>query len=220
MVSQLLDSTSSVGSTSRESKPVSFADLNRALTSQSQLLQRDDTKTLGESTPLMESTTIQQRKLEVAKRQLAELRAVQLRKTQQTKRGGKEGKSSTPKKPSQQQKGPKQYVKPKPTNDAGLQPAGKQLSKALPPAAASKPLEIQARRGQPLSNSVTTKLASAGVIASAPKVEEQVQPGEGSKQALNEKGSEVQDGDGKLVTGTWKEKALKLTKKNAAEVES
>ena len=165
----------------------------------------------------MESTAIQHRKLEVAKQQLAELRAVQLRKTQQAKRVGKEGKASTSKKQSQQsQKGkalPQQPEKLQPTNNDGPRPAcaGTQLSKALPPATVSKPsIGIQEREGQSPPNPVTTKSVSVSTA-----VEEQQL---GSKQAQGGEASQQQGGDGKRSTGTWKEKALDLTRKSTTKV--
>ena len=211
--SQLLGSPFTTGSTPRESKPVSFADISKALTAQSQVLQRqlernsDATRTLGESTPLMESTAIQHRKLEVAKQQLAELRAVQLRKTQQAKRAGKEGKASTSKKQSPQtQKG---KALPQPPEKPGA--TGTLLSKALPPATVSKPsLETREREGPLPPNPVTTKSASASTAVEEQKIS--------SKQTQGDEASQQEGGNGKLSTGTWKEKALDLTRKSTAKV--
>ena len=178
-----------MGGLGGDSRSVSFADLEKVLYSQNhQLLQPQgtvDPRTHGETTPPLENTAIQRGKIEVAKQQFAYLK---LKKAQEAKRNGKAGDSSkkTPKAASS-------TISVKPTA-AAQSPKGSQKSATASTLSTTQPKEAPSQGKPHISE-------TAGMSKGpAPQAVKQVS-------SCDESTAEKESG------GSWKEKALAMTKK-------
>ena len=158
-----LSCPSKVDSREPEHKTVSIAQLESALTVESQRLQqlqlqRSGVQTHGETTPPTESTATQQRRIEVAKEQLVDLKkTLELKKVQQEAKKGRAatassnvGKSKTAMKLSQAV--PVDLIQPK------SRPAPAQVQQASQQKSVAHPLSSSASQKDKLYQTVRTKI--------------------------------------------------------------
>ena len=158
-----LSCPSKVDSREPEHKTVSIVQLESTLTVESQRLQqlqlqRSGVQTHGETTPPTESTATQQRRIEVAKEQLIDLKkTLELKKVQQEAKKGRAatassnvGKSETAMKLSQAV--PVDLIQPK------SRPAPTQVQQASQQKSAAHPLSSSASQKDKLYQTVQTKI--------------------------------------------------------------
>ncbi len=157
------------GAVKDSSRTVSFAELEKALCSQSYLLQQTENitnaRTHGETTPAQQSTAVQRKRIEVAKQQLANLRmqkAIEA-KAKAAGRGSRGTSSSTSKasKPSSVAIPPRNSqsrTQPR-TSQAKLPPPMLQ-QQPHPPARVATSGKQQGSEATPFQSEATTKVAT------------------------------------------------------------
>lgn len=214
------------------SRPVSFAELERALSSHSRLLQQPEhvtnARTHGEVTPTQQSTGAQRKKIEVAKQQLAKLKMqkVMEAKAKAARKGSRADR--TPVKHSTTSAGtqsrPSQYQSQAPTTSQAKPPPPRTQKQLQSPAKAAVPASklpdnkssatLSGALGKTARSNPTVHLSQADSIPSALSSSQQ-KPSGGS---VPTKTTETRVGSS-LVAGEKQSQSAKVDKQQGTAVE-